>query len=811
MIRVFSVVVLVLAAQVILWFVNAVTEPRLSLCVTLAYSATILSVAALTLLLPYTAARGALQRGLRECLENASQSQELQESTLRWKQLLYESNYWIAFVGLFGLQALAMFFPFGPADMALSWLQECIVDANLSYNTSLDPAWAFAIKTGGLAYLLWWTLPSMSKLSGILARAGQQLVNETSCSYPQSLLSAVKNRHVFELHQASNSFHQCILSLVWIVSVYAGIFACLSFHPGVVGKTMAQVYSYAGDLNSPSRIFFTALFAAWATPFMAVFGCVWLPFRNRPQLIVTSEGMQFPFPQMHAISLWVRPLRFWEDLASVDFGARRIVFKFRTGGTATIAATQLKSEEVLRLISLLNEYAKHSVLSGVEAFTTSATSEQERAATPAPPLFNAPAPVGFVADNLSFTTTRLDRMPVHRQMILGVPVLIVLLLDKLASVAFSNDPEMRIRTKSCLRPVLNRLLDYTVDVPRRYVYAFSCLAPVLIILFPQVFLPMAICATLAACALNVVVRIMPGPREDACELNKDLYDCAQNFKPFLMWGLYTTGVGSFLLIGVQSIAALLKGKQKPARLGELTLQQNSWSGASWGEYNFYHSKWFPITLSALYLVGLPTLILWICYWNSGLDAIMGYPSFYADFNVLVWIGSGYLGGIGCTASVLFFRSWFCYLPDNGSTEYDLVLDETGLKQKNVKGWFAEFLYYGWYEFFPRHVDWNSVVAIDYEEAGFGQLAPLPTSSCQLGPVATSALSNLAMLTDAIVEYFGRAKFVVIRTRYDKAFGHGVKIRLADLNASKKQELLLSLQQRVPHAIWDERVEEALAA
>jgi hypothetical protein len=128
----------------------------------------------------------------------------------------------------------------------------------------------------------------------------------------------------------------------------------------------------------------------------------------------------------------------------------------------------------------------------------------------------------------------------------------------------------------------------------------------------------------------------------------------------------------------------------------------------------------------------------------------------------------------------------------------------------VKGWFADFLWYGWYEFFPREILWKSVVAVDYEEAGIGRLSPLPDRVFRKGSLIHKALNGLALVNDAIVEYCGRARYIVVKTSYDKAFGHGIRIRLADLDDSQRQQLLTTLRTNVPNALNDPRVLEVLA-
>jgi hypothetical protein len=169
----------------------------------------------------------------------------------------------------------------------------------------------------------------------------------------------------------------------------------------------------------------------------------------------------------------------------------------------------------------------------------------------------------------------------------------------------------------------------------------------------------------------------------------------------------------------------------------------------------------------------------------------------------------YLGGLGCVLSMIFFRSWFTLPLAHMSTEFDIALDPIRVKQRNVKGWFADFLYYGWPGFYPREILWNSVVAIDYEEAGFGQLTPLPDTMFKSGSMIDNILRNVAALVDTYVESNGRATYVVLRTRYDKAFGHGLKIRLADLNKDQRKDLFDAVHKWGSHAQIDERVEHVL--
>jgi hypothetical protein len=71
------------------------------------------------------------------------------------------------------------------------------------------------------------------------------------------------------------------------------------------------------------------------------------------------------------------------------------------------------------------------------------------------------------------------------------------------------------------------------------------------------------------------------------------------------------------------------------------------------------------------------------------------------------------------------------------------------------------------------------------------------------------LTNLSAVVDACVESSGRARYVVLRTRYEKRFGNGIKIQLADLDEEQKQQLLSAINKWAGNAQIAPRVEDVL--
>jgi hypothetical protein len=800
---------------------------------------------------------------LRKCklLECLSQTQLTDGSPAVCKQLVVDCLYWLCFSGLVFSIALLVFIPQGPVDDFFHWLEASMLDANLCTRLAGPPLVGKALVAG---YLLWCWQPGIRGLSSLLARFVLQSSarGDRSCTVGELVLEMVRSETHIPVSPVNAFYKNCLLSLLWLSLCFGGWVALAWYHPTAVGRALAREFDACGpqtivryvpsypeprlhwasptpqassgpvspkeyrvhehylhltpasprkmriveylpeDLNTPMALFLTCMAALWITPVLSITLCVWLPLRRRPKLTLCAEGLILP-PALSPS--WRSPIRLWENIQSWHVSSQTLVLEFCDGGSVSIGRAQLQAEHWRQLASSLDTHAPRSSTSEILSLSCDDRADEEKVS----PVDSSK----FVSDNLKFVSEFLEKVSLGRSLLLATPLAIILLVERLL-LLITRDSSKRMQVSAVCRTVLKN----TMEPANRYsglLYASTFIAPLLVVFCPKFILVPMVAVCLVASGFLALSFNDPAAMNATSQLGGRLKEFVLNMKPFLLWGLYVSGVGGLLIMAMDAVAPLWKrmtrrpsGAQTPSAL---VLAQNKCADADLGEYNFYHSSAFPVTMAAVYLLAVPTLIVYSVFWSAqSSDQWMWYWSQDPEVSPFL-LKFAYFGGLGCMISALFFRAWFGLLAKHASTEYDITLDERGARQSNVKGWFADFLFYGWGEFFPRELQWSSVVAIDYEEKGFGTLTPLPDAIFRRGSRVHRWLTNYGAFTDAYTEAHGRARNIVLRTRYDRAFGHGIRIKLQDLNSTQRKQVLDALHRWAYQAEFDQRAVAALAA
>lgn len=249
--------------------------------------------------------------------------------------------------------------------------------------------------------------------------------------------------------------------------------------------------------------------------------------------------------------------------------------------------------------------------------------------------------------------------------------------------------------------------------------------------------------------------------------------------------------------------------QIATKQGKIVLRQNIPKQSADQEQPFYMTQAFSLTLLAIACFGIPAAITLMLFTSLGLDALYLYPT-----KAAAWPAASFvffqLTGFGCCAFPLLFRAMVLLPEKHTSWESAIEIDHTGVRKGNIKGWFADLaLYTVFSELFPWHVQWHEIERVQYVQAGFGRMSPLPNTLFASTPEVHKTLAPLAELNDAIVDKLGRAEWIVLRKHNDVDFAPGLRIQLWDLNEHDRAVLFYAIRRWAPNAIVDDEAQRVL--
>jgi serine/threonine protein kinase len=304
--------------------------------------------------------------------------------------------------------------------------------------------------------------------------------------------------------------------------------------------------------------------------------------------------------------------------------------------------------------------------------------------------------------------------------------------------------------------------------------------------------------------------------KQCCDSNQQR-EAWRQFIPFLFVP-YVFGVKGFVIMIAHRIYLLsgLRKKFERKRSADLfVFTQNKETELPLEEVNFYQSAIFPVTLLAIFLLGLPAMVTLAFYHYFGIDAFLGYPSRNPQFFSVIVLIQFYLMGLCWCLCPLALRAFFMFPLHFWNPECEVEISSSGIKKLSIKGWYSELLLFFNSAFFPANLHWQDIVHVNYAANGFGRLTPLPDMGWNY-PRLDPYLKMQAAITDALVDKHKRCEYVIFQTGEDLErekkmiiSGRGLKIRLGDLSTKERARLAESIYKWAPHASFNPEAQKQL--
>ncbi|MCC7532094.1 MAG: serine/threonine protein kinase [Candidatus Melainabacteria bacterium] len=293
-----------------------------------------------------------------------------------------------------------------------------------------------------------------------------------------------------------------------------------------------------------------------------------------------------------------------------------------------------------------------------------------------------------------------------------------------------------------------------------------------------------------------------------------VYEGIRQIRPFLMAGV-TFWSGPFLVVWmlITYVRKMFSKKENFVRADlfspdKIIIEQSvSRPVEDEEDANFYHSPAFAITLLGIFALGLPAAVTVVAYNALGIDAILGFPSREPGFNTKIILCGFYISSFAWCMCALFFRAWFTYPLNFYSNAYDVVLDENAIDKKNIKGWFAELVWFCYPEYLPVRIKWKNLHQVKITQGGFGRLHPLPDNLFSKDSLVYRLLNRCAAYTDAIVDRVGRCDFVEFRTA--GAVAQSIKLRLWQMTKEDRARVFYAIRKWAPLTVIPENVQQEL--
>lgn len=391
------------------------------------------------------------------------------------------------------------------------------------------------------------------------------------------------------------------------------------------------------------------------------------------------------------------------------------------------------------------------------------------------------------------------------------------------SVSNSQAKEPSQPTLLCEHESIRKMEQIVKEKPW-LVWAVILGVPVAMFLFRKLLLPIML-VVLILFAYQELSKFLPaGPRQKFERwvarlrfINKYggyVYDGVRQIRPFLMAGV-TFWSGPFLIVWmlITYVRKMFTRNEKYVRADlyspdKIIIEQSVSKPVEDEEgANFYHSPAFAITLLAIFALGVPTAATIGVYNLFGIDALLGYPSKDPGFTKIILLIGFYISSFCWCASALFFRAWFTYPLNFSSNAYDVVLDENAIDKKNIKGWFAELMWFCYPEYLPVKIKWKDLHEVKITQGGFGRLYPLPDSLFSKDSIVYRVLNKGAAFTDAIVDRIGRCEFVEFRTAGSVA--QSIKLRLWQMNKDDRARVFYAIRKWAPLVVVPDNVQQVL--
>jgi len=301
--------------------------------------------------------------------------------------------------------------------------------------------------------------------------------------------------------------------------------------------------------------------------------------------------------------------------------------------------------------------------------------------------------------------------------------------------------------------------------------------------------------------------------------------------------------------------------------------QNRKLDSAQSDNNFYHSRAFGIVFLTFFALGIPAFFSLALYENLGVDKLVDrspvvrivngnysvppkvvvprawvatkpkphFPGAYAyssapspngptdvvGYNgywpwlrnvhmeptmTKVFFLHFYLVSLASALCMLFFRAWFTFPLNFLSDEHDVEATASGIKRRNIKGWFLSVLTMNRWASGggPDSLKWKEVKSLRYLEEGFTRLCPLPETAFKKESLSYKLLNKGAALIDGLSHRTNTANFLVFSvTEQSNDFGRNIKLNLNDLNRDQRARLFYAVKQWAPHVTIMKSAEEKL--
>lgn len=356
---------------------------------------------------------------------------------------------------------------------------------------------------------------------------------------------------------------------------------------------------------------------------------------------------------------------------------------------------------------------------------------------------------------------------------------------------------------------------------------------------------------------------------------RDLSEGADQGLPFILFWMYLfCAPFAIAWIAVDWVKGFFQSSPKKNTQDDcFVFTQNKKPDTQHSETNFYYSRAFAVVLLAFFALGIPAFVSYAIYEKIGLEkmmatnaeeirrlsepnsflykpkygiasipraknekidtkqiefksptgidstAVMGYG---ADWPWLRSIGVEptktnvffvhfYLVSLAMTLSVLFFRAWFLFPLNFLSDEHDVEFTESGIKRKNMKGWFLSVITFNRFAIGggSDSLLWREVRSLRHMDEGFFNLSPLPETAFKKESLTYKLLNKVAALIDGLSNRPNSRSYLIFSTNETGDYGNHIKIDLKELSQEQRARLFYSVKRWASHVVIDKIAEERL--
>lgn len=231
------------------------------------------------------------------------------------------------------------------------------------------------------SFLIWLLWPKSTRLAMFLTQ-WMKLMNGKLSGVQESFVQTLHMpRTYLQLKEIHPFWRNTIRTFFCLLACYAILFALVGLSTGWLGRATtgwlvfalrdAHILPFNGaGINSHLRLFCAAIVALYFTVPLAVTAAVFIPFRRRPQIILSRDGVCLPDGPYAGLRFC--PLRLWTDFAGVNLqtGAGKptdnnqsLNIDFHSGGKLSLRLGQMAKVNLEKLLAAIDENALDCLVS----------------------------------------------------------------------------------------------------------------------------------------------------------------------------------------------------------------------------------------------------------------------------------------------------------------------------------------------------------------------------------------------------------------------------------------------------------------